>query len=89
MIDKIVSEILSNKPETVRPIIKVAFQLQEGGYGYGDNFCGTQIPILRTIAKKYKSISLSECETLLHNSLHEARFVALAILVFKCMYVEV
>lgn len=83
MIDKIVSDILAEKPEAVRPIIKVAFQLQKGGYGYGDNFCGTQTPILRNIAKKYKDISLSECETLLQNPLHEARFVALAILVFK------
>lgn len=83
MLNKIVSEILSEKPETLPRIITVAFQLQPEGYGYGDEFCGTKWPILRKISKKYKDISLSECESLLQNPLHEARFVALAILTSK------
>lgn len=79
MINRIISEILLEKPKELPRIITTAFQLQPGGYGYGDKFCGTKWPILRKIAKKYKNISLSECEELLQNPLHEARFVALVI----------
>lgn len=83
MINEIITDILSERPKELPRIISVAFQLQPGGYGHGDKFCGTKWPVLRKTAKKYKDISLSECETLLQNPLHEARFVALAILTSK------
>ncbi len=81
MINKIVSEIVSNAPEICPKIIERAFQTQPGGYGFGDKFIGTRVPILRKIAKKYKDISLKDSELLLQNPLHEARFTALVILV--------
>ena len=57
MIDKIVSEIVSNAPE-VFPVFRQEFiqkvlQTQPGGYGFGDKFSGTKIPILRKIAKRF------------------------------------
>ena len=81
MINKIVSEIVSNAPEICPKIIDRVFQTQPGGYGFGDKFVGTRIPILREIAKKYKDLSLKDAELLLQNPMHEARFVALVILI--------
>ena len=77
---EIVSEILANKPGFVPRIYMIALQIKPGGYGDGDKICGTSIPTLRKIAKKYFEIPLAECERLLQNPLHEARFVALVIL---------
>jgi 3-methyladenine DNA glycosylase AlkD len=57
------------------------FQTQRGGYGYGDEFCGVNMPTLRKVAASYDEISLESAEELLHNALHEARMVALVILV--------
>ncbi|MDR2628646.1 MAG: DNA alkylation repair protein [Puniceicoccales bacterium] len=59
------------------------FQARPGGYGYGDKFCGASVPDLRKVAKKHSNISLGEIEKLLQNSLHEARFVALVLLIEK------
>ena len=81
MIDKIVSEIVSNAPEIYPKIIDRVFQTQSGGYGFGDKFVGTRIPILRKIAANYKDLSLEDSELLLQNPLHEARFTALVILI--------
>ena len=78
--DEIVEEIISKKPEFLPKIYLIAFQIKPGGYGEGDEICGTSIPTLRKIAKKYSKISLDECERLLQNKLHDARFVALCIL---------
>lgn len=40
MINRIISEILLEKPKELPRIITTAFQLQPGGYG--DKFCGTK-----------------------------------------------
>ena len=79
----IVSEILANKPEVVPKIFITALQIKPGGYGEGDTICGTSYPTLRKIAKAHASLSYEECEKLLQNKLHEARFVALIILKHK------
>ncbi|MDR1457736.1 MAG: DNA alkylation repair protein [Puniceicoccales bacterium] len=59
------------------------FQVGPGQYGHGDKFCGASVPDLRKVAKKYSNISFGEIEKLLQNSLHEARFVALVLLIEK------
>lgn len=79
----IISEILAQKPDVFPEFVRKVLQTQPGGYGYGDTLCGTRIPILRKIAKKYSDISLTICEKLLQNELHESRFVALIILIYK------
>lgn len=79
-IKDIIKEIKSHAPIILPRIVKIGFQLQPGGYGYGDKVCGTRWPILREIAKCNKNIELDDCEKLLQNPLHEARFVALVIL---------
>lgn len=59
------------------------FKTGKGEYGEGDVFVGLTVPAQRIIAKQHKDISLSEVQTLLQNKIHEVRFVALEILVFK------
>lgn len=59
------------------------FKTKEGEYGYGDRFIGITVPEQRTIARKYKDLSLTDIERLLHSEIHEERLIALFILVFQ------
>ena len=57
------------------------FKTGRGEYGEGDIFLGTRVPVLRKIAKKYKSISLADIKKLLHSPIHEERFLSLVLLI--------
>lgn len=57
------------------------FRTGPGGYGEGDVFLGIKVPILRRVARDFRALSLEECERLLESRYHEARLVALVILV--------
>jgi 3-methyladenine DNA glycosylase AlkD len=81
MTDKIVETIWRYGDEERIPLLARVLQTQVGGYGYGDLICGARVPVLRRIARKYKDIALQNAETLLQDELHEARFVALVILI--------
>lgn len=60
------------------------FQTGPGGYAEGDRFLGITVPHLRRAARKfYRQISLEELEALLQDEIHEYRFTALAMLVYK------
>lgn len=59
------------------------FKTGPGQYGEGDQFLGIRVPVLRTLAKKGQDLSLAEVENLLHSKWHEARSLALMILVLK------
>ena len=59
------------------------FQTAPGQYGQGDIFLGLTVPQVRTIAKKYKEISLKEIETLTRSKFHEVRLCALVVLTLK------
>jgi 3-methyladenine DNA glycosylase AlkD len=83
MISEIIETIWRYGDEERVPLLERVLQTQVGGYGYGDLICGTRTPILRSIARKYESISLEDAEGLLQDELHEARFVALVILIKK------
>lgn len=83
IISQILDDIWRYGNEERVPFLERALQIKYGGYGYGDSLCGTKIPILRKIAKKYTSISLETIELLLQDELHEARFTALVMLIEK------
>jgi 3-methyladenine DNA glycosylase AlkD len=57
------------------------FKTGPGEYGEGDRFRGVRVPILRTVARQFDPLSLSEVERLLHSPFHEDRLTALLILV--------
>lgn len=57
------------------------FKTGPGEYGEGDQFLGIRVPNIRKVAKKFKKLSLTETEKLLHSAYHEERLCALIILV--------
>jgi 3-methyladenine DNA glycosylase AlkD len=59
------------------------FKTGPGEYGEGDRFLGITVPQIRAIAKKYRDVSMTDVEKLLHNTMHEFRLAALLILCAK------
>jgi 3-methyladenine DNA glycosylase AlkD len=57
------------------------FKTGPGEYGFGDRFLGIRVPVLRRLARELRGLSLSEAAALLRSPWHEARALALMILV--------
>jgi len=57
------------------------FKTGPGEYGEGDRFLGIRVPVLRKLARKHQSLDLSDCHELLVSPYHEARLLALLLLV--------
>jgi 3-methyladenine DNA glycosylase AlkD len=59
------------------------FKTGPGGYGEGDRFIGVTAPQLHTLSRTFKTMDLEQVEILLNDPIHEARSLALAILVIR------
>ena len=59
------------------------FKTGKGEYGEGDIFIGLSAPQLRALSKEHQALPVLDCLTLLKNEIHEARMLALFILVLK------
>lgn len=59
------------------------FKCGPGQYGEGDAFLGINVPTLRTLSKEFTPASVDELIELLQSRWHEARVLALMILVRK------
>jgi 3-methyladenine DNA glycosylase AlkD len=59
------------------------FKTGKGQYGEGDRFLGIRVPVLRKWVREYRAISLEDTLVLLRSPFHEARQLALLILVAK------
>jgi 3-methyladenine DNA glycosylase AlkD len=57
------------------------FKTGPGQYGEGDRFLGLSVPQIRRFAAEYRSLPLARLEGLLESPWHEARLLALVILV--------
>jgi 3-methyladenine DNA glycosylase AlkD len=80
-IQKILSRIEDlGDPQRVKNLQRF-FKTGPGEYGEGDIFIGLRVPEIRELAKEYQSIPLSTAVQLLHSPIHEARLLALFIMV--------
>ncbi len=59
------------------------FKTGKGEYGEGDRFLGIRVPVIRECVKDYCDISLDDTLKVLKSPFHEARLLALLILVKK------
>ena len=59
------------------------FKTGPGQYGEGDKFLGIRVPTLHKCVREYRTISLQDTVGLLESAFHEARLLAVLILVAK------
>ena len=59
------------------------FKTGPGEYGEGDKFLGIRVPAVRKCVREYRAISLLDTVELLKSPFHEARLLALLMLVAK------
>jgi len=64
-------------------VLQRFFKTGPGEYAAGDLFIGINVPVLRSLAKKYQSLSLGEVLHLLKSRIHEERLLSLLILILK------
>jgi len=83
MVEQIINEVLTHSDEERIILYQKFFKCNKGGYGEGDSFAGIRNPILRTLSKKHKSISLIDATQLLTHKIHEIRLLAIFILELK------
>jgi 3-methyladenine DNA glycosylase AlkD len=62
-------------------VLQRFFKTAPGEYGEGDIFVGLRVPETRKLAKVYQALPFSEIILLLQSPIHEARLLALLILV--------
>ena len=73
--------LLSFSDDEKSKVLSRFFKTSKGAYGEGDCFIGVPVPIIRSIAKRYrKEVSLSEVEVLLDESIHECRMLGLLLM---------
>ena len=59
------------------------FKTGEGEYGQGDRFLGIRVPVVRRCVRECQGISLNDTCSLLKSEYHEARLLALLLLVAR------
>jgi 3-methyladenine DNA glycosylase AlkD len=57
------------------------FKTSKGEYGEGDRFLGIRMPVLRKMARRHRGIHINDAGRLLRTPYHEARMLALLILI--------
>ncbi|KAA3629272.1 MAG: DNA alkylation repair protein [Proteobacteria bacterium] len=61
--------------------LKRFFKTAPGEYGAGDRFLGIRVPVTRKLVRQHRALPLQQITALLHSQWHEARLLALLILV--------
>jgi 3-methyladenine DNA glycosylase AlkD len=63
------------------PTLQRYFRTGPGEYGEGDRFIGVTMPSLRALARRFAAAPLDQIDALLQSPIHEARLLALLLLV--------
>ena len=78
---QVVAELRSKSNAKKATDLQRFFKTGPGEYAEGDLFLGLMVPQTRAIAKKYKSLPLTEIRKLTESIYHEVRFCGLLILI--------
>lgn len=81
MISEILTRLESLQNEEKARILQGFFKTGPGQYGEGDVFLGIPVPVLRKLAVEYANVSLETALALLSHPVHEARLLALLLLI--------
>lgn len=81
--EKLLSVLKANACRETAEQLKRFFKTGVGEYGEGDMFLGIKVPALRALSRQYTELSFPELSELLHSTYHEARLIALLILVTR------
>lgn len=82
-IDRIESELQHHQCEEVALQARRFFKSAPGQYGEGDHFIGVKAPQIRTIASHFCNATLESLKNLLYSKVHEARYLALCIIILQ------
>ena len=72
---------LSNRDDAA--FLQRFFKTRAGEYGAGDRFLGIRVPTTRRLAREFRALPLVDVVALLHEPWHEARLLALMLLVAR------
>lgn len=76
-------ELLRYKDLQKAEFLKRFFKTGKGQYAESDDFIGVNVPVTRSVARKYRNLPISDVFKLLKSKIHEDRLMALGILVMK------
>ena len=62
-------------------VLQRFFRTAPGEYGHGDRFIGVRVPAIRALVPRFASATLADIEALLASPIHEARLLAVLLLV--------
>ncbi len=82
MLKRAIRDIYSRADKRRAETYKKFFKTGRGEYGEGDFFIGVKVPVLRAIAKSYRTMPVESALQLVQSSIHEFRMVGLFILIF-------
>lgn len=83
MLNDLLSELAGLKDQKRTPLLQRYFKTGKGEYAAGDIFYGLSVPQARTLASKYSDLPIKDVFMLLKSKIHEARLIALFILVHQ------
>jgi len=63
------------------PVLQRFFRTAPGEYADGDRFIGVRVPAVRALCRQFTGASLADIDKLLHSPIHEARLLALLLMV--------
>ena len=66
-----------------KEVLQRFFKTGPGQYGEGDIFIGVKVPHIRTVARSYQKLPVSQIRQLLRSPIHEERLLALIILIHQ------